>query len=116
MNWKFWRQKAVTVTDEQILSVVGAWMLCNAVGAYTNTLSTSGRLDFDTWFRCCAYGENSFVERVSTECNISPMRLKNVLREYAKKNAHRSYMDVFKEEKQLHPDVHGPDPTINAKR
>lgn len=88
-------------TDEQILSSIGAWMLCCAVGAYNKTLSTSGRLDFDTWIMCC---RTTWIPRIAKELHISEQRIEKVAREYAQRNAHRSYLEVAESEKLLHPD------------
>ena len=96
MNWF-----SKKVSDEQILSAVGAWMLCCAVGAYNKTLSTNGSLDFDTWFMCCRQG---FVARIAKKTGASADRIESVLRKYAADNAHRTYMEVFEAEKTIHPD------------
>jgi hypothetical protein len=85
------------ITDEQILSAIGAWMLCCAVGAYNRTISTSGSLDFDTWY--------SLVKWQATikKLGISERRFRRVLLDYAKRNAHRSYAEVLEAEEKLHP-------------
>lgn len=82
-------------SDEQILSAVGAWMLCCAVGAYNGTISTSGNLDFETWFWCVRWKGME---------DIPKRQLHDVLLNYAKANAHRSYREVFEAEQTLHPD------------
>lgn len=88
------------VSDEKIISATGAWMLCCAVGAYTHTLGFSG--DFDMWFRCC---RDTWVKRVKTVLGVDESRIKSVILDYAKRNASRSYMEVFESESTLHPDI-----------
>lgn len=91
------------VTEEQILSAVGAWMLCCAVGAENRTLSTSGNLDFDAWWICC-----EMPARVAKELGISQIRVREIVKAYAVRNARKTYMQVFEEEKKLHPDKDRP--------
>lgn len=89
------------VTDEQILSATGAWMLCCAVGAENRTLSIAGTIDFDTWWLCC---RTTWIPRVAKDLDIGEERLRSTIKSYAVANAHKSYMQVFDEEKLLHPD------------
>ena len=95
------RQQKPLVTDDQILSAIGAWMLSCAVGAYNKTLSTAGTLDFDTWFTVC---RTTWVKRVSDQLSVSPERIESVTREYARKNQHRTYQEVFDSEQNIHPE------------
>jgi hypothetical protein len=88
------------VTDDKILTAIGPWMLCCAVGAYNKTLSTSGGLDFDLWFRCCEF---TWRPRVEKQLGVSQDRIEAVLKEYTRKNGHRGYMEVFEDEKTKRP-------------
>lgn len=88
------------VSDEQILSATGAWMLCCAVGARNRTLGFSG--DFDTWFECC---HHTWVARVRKDLGVSRDRIRSVISAYASRNAHRRYAEVFEAEQLLHPDA-----------
>jgi hypothetical protein len=98
MTFKQWLLSRVS--DEQILSAIGARMLCCAVGAQNRTLGFSG--DFDMWFRLC---HDSWVARVEKDLGVSRARIKFVIRAYARRNSHRSYSEVFTAEKVLHPDM-----------
>jgi hypothetical protein len=86
-------------SDDQILSAIGAWMLCCAVGAYNRTLSTSGHLDFESWYSIC-----DWQPPLAKKLGIGESRLRNVLLDYAKRNAHRSYIEVLETENALRPD------------
>jgi hypothetical protein len=83
-----WRQvMKFFVSDKEILDATGLWMRYCAVEAHNETISTSGNLDFDTWFLCC---ESTWVNRIGKSLWVSKSRIKSVLKEYAIANAHRS--------------------------